>query len=218
MGYTTDLFGKLTLTPNANPMQEEYINKFSSTRRMGRKVDELMKKFKGKDGLPSTITPEQQALLDELSKSGMSVTVKSITETRTAEEIYGKEGEFYVGDNEFAVIDSNTPPGQVPWSDKNFDGLARYEENDRRINEKLCQPSLWCQWILDYDGSLVWDGNEKFYHYIDWLEYMITNFFNPWGIMLNGEIQWEGESSDDIGKIVVKDNVVTVKKGTIVFD
>ena len=149
----------------------------------------------------------------------MSVSVKSIKDTRTADEIYGKEGEFFVGnDDTTGVIDNNTPPGQVPWNDKSFEGMSRFEENQRRAKAGESQPGLWCQWILDYNGELGWDGNEKFYHYVEWLEYLITKFFNPWGIMLNGEIKWKGEETEDIGKIVVVDNVVTVKNGTIVFE
>ena len=39
---------------------------------------------------------------------------------------------------------------------------------------------------------------------------MITHFFQPWGIKLNGEVSWEGENSSDIGEIIVKDNIITV--------
>jgi hypothetical protein len=36
--------------------------------------------------------------------------------------------------------------------------------------------------------------------------------------MLNGEITWEGEDSNDLGKIIVTDNVVEVKTGTITYE
>jgi hypothetical protein len=113
----------------------------------------------------------------------------------------GTEGEFYVGATGFmgqdrclhgSVIDPNSPPST--------------------------QPGLWCQWRPSEDGKAIeWDGGEKFYHYIEWLKYMINHFFQPWGIKLNGEVTWEGENSSDMGKIIVKDNIVTVKQAKITY-
>jgi len=97
------------------------------------------------------------------------------------------------------------------------------------------QPGLWCQWIPgDQDGLpyhegsdegedegatyIVWDGREKFYEYVAWLKYIIENFLIPWGHNLNGEVDWEGEDFDDLGKIIVKDNIVTTKKAKIVYE
>lgn len=219
MGYTTDFNGSLILTPAATQVQADYIQAFSESRRMGRKVDELMKVHKGKHGLPSLIEPskEQQALLDDLAKSGLSVSIKDVEDTRTPEEIYGHEGEFFVGDETTGVIDHNTAPGQVPYGTKGY--TDRYAENDRRTNAGECQPGLWCQWILENDGTeLVWDGGEKFYNYVEWLQYMITKFFNPWGIKLNGTIEWHGEDRSDMGQIVVTDSVIKILTGKITFE
>jgi hypothetical protein len=72
-------------------------------------------------------------------------------------------------------------------------------------------PGIWCQWIINDEGELVWDGGEKFYNYVEWLKYLIENYFQPWGVLLNGEIEWQGESMEDRGMIVVVDNVVTTK-------
>lgn len=72
------------------------------------------------------------------------------------------------------------------------------------------QCGLWCQWNPSDDGiEIVWDGSEKFYHYTEWLEYLIKTFLAPWGYKLNGLVEWRGEDSDDIGVIEVVDNVVT---------
>lgn len=79
------------------------------------------------------------------------------------------------------------------------------------------QPGLWCQWIIE-DNALVWDGNEKFYNYIEWLEYLIKNFFEPCGYKLNGTVEWYGEERSDFGQICVENNNVTVKYGTIVYE
>lgn len=80
------------------------------------------------------------------------------------------------------------------------------------------QPCLWCQWVPSESGTLLaWDGNEKFYHYVEWLEYLVKHFLNPWGHKLNGEVEWHGDDRNDIGKIIVKDNEVTTKQGKITF-
>lgn len=110
------------------------------------------------------------------------------------EDIYGPEGEFYVdgggdfGDNhEDNIIDYNRPPGD--------------------------QPSLWLQWVPTEDRRhLEWDGGEKFYYYITWLEYLIKKVFEPRGYKLNGEVEWYGEDRDDVGTIKVEDNKVTVER------
>lgn len=119
---------------------------------------------------------------------------------------YGEEGEFYVEgggfmgqDHEDNVIDHNRPP--------------------------KTQPGLWCQWVPTEDGrGIEWDGNEKFYDYVEWLEYLINSVF-PYitadgdePLVLNGEIEWYGEDREDIGKIIVENNVVTAKEGRISYD
>lgn len=81
------------------------------------------------------------------------------------------------------------------------------------------QPGLWCQWVpTDGGRTIEWDGGEKFYDYVEWLEYLIKNFLKPWGYKLSGEVTWQGEEPSDIGKIVVKNNKVTIKKAKIVFE
>ena len=103
----------------------------------------------------------------------------------------GRDGCYYVGatgfagqDRDSSVIDYNTPPAD--------------------------QPGLWCQWIPNEDGSSIeWDGGEKFYDYIPWLQYIITNFLSPWGYTINGKVSWRGENASDKGTIVVKDNKIT---------
>src|SRR3990167_457454 len=96
-----------------------------------------------------------------------------------------------------------------------YQWLTRW--NDERHEEAEDFPSHYCQWIPTEDGlHLKWDGNEKFYNYVEWLKYLIKKFFEPKGYKLNGEIIWEGEEHDDTGKIIVADNVVSTKKGKIV--
>jgi hypothetical protein len=108
----------------------------------------------------------------------------------------GNDAEFFVnggGYKDEATIDYNCPP------------------ND--------QPNLWCQWIPSEDGSAIeWDGGEKFYDYIDWIEYIITHFLTPWGITANGSVEWQGEDSGDFGKINIKNSLVSVVRGPKTFN
>lgn len=204
MGYHTDFSGRLALSRPLTEVEKSYINKFSGTRRMKRDVNKLMEMFKGKGGHP-------------------------FPKENTPEGIYGKEGEYFVGgtghagqDNDASVIDQNTPPGELGY-DVKVDFNTRWEENQKRIAEGLCQPGLWCQWIIE-DGDdedeqfLEWDGGEKFYNYIEWLKYLINHFFTPWGVLLNGEIEWSGEEFGDKGIIKVEDNKVKIGKVSYSFD
>ncbi len=112
----------------------------------------------------------------------------------------GDEGGYYVGasgfmgqDRDASVVDSNHPP--------------------------IGQPALWCQWTPNEAGTaIVWDEGEKFYSYVEWLQYLIDHFLRPWGYKLTGEVRWEGEDSGDIGIITVAANKIAVKVGRIVFD
>lgn len=112
----------------------------------------------------------------------------------------GPEGSFFVGglgwagqDEDPSIVEYNDPP--------------------------VGQPGLWCQWQSNEDGTAIeWDGGEKFYYYTEWLEYIIENFLYPWGYVLNGEVQWQGEESDDMGKLVVKNNEVSEKRAVITYE
>lgn len=112
----------------------------------------------------------------------------------------GPEGAYFVGEGGYAgqgggpdIIDGNRPPKG--------------------------QPGLWCQWVPSEDGTeLKWDEGEKFYEYEAWLEYIIEHFMTPWGRTLNGDVEWQGEDRDDIGVLVVRDNVVTTRQGYITYE
>jgi hypothetical protein len=105
---------------------------------------------------------------------------------------YGVDGEYFVGgaghggqDRDETIVEYNSPPST--------------------------QPGLWCQWILTEDGTqLQWDEGEKFYKYIEWLKYLITNFFEPWGNKLSGNVIYQGEEIVDRGVISVLNNEVEV--------
>lgn len=71
------------------------------------------------------------------------------------------------------------------------------------------QPGLWCQWVPSACGGyLGWNGGEKFYHYTEWLEYLIEHFIKPWGYSLTGVVRFQGEEIGDAGVITVEENAV----------
>jgi hypothetical protein len=226
MGYSTDFYGSFKLSRKVTKKEKNYINLFSSTRRMKRDVNKLMELYKGKHGLPhfTILNDEQKELVKKLEDTGLKVSCKNKKDTRTPSQIYGNDGEYFAMDDkqsgqtrDNSIIDYNQPAGQL--TDRNLDFNYMWNENQKKIAAGTCQPGLWCQWVISDDSKeLEWNGGEKFYYYIEWLQYMINHFFQPWNIKLNGEVTWEGEDSSDMGKIILKDNIVTVKQGKITYE
>ncbi|GAQ90811.1 hypothetical protein KFL_006880030 [Klebsormidium nitens] len=78
------------------------------------------------------------------------------------------------------------------------------------LTEKF--PSFYCQWTLSGNKrSLVWDKGEKFYNYVGWLEYLLSNFFAVRGVQLSGTVKWKGANRGDRGSITVEGNRIIVK-------
>ena len=113
---------------------------------------------------------------------------------------YGVDGEYFVdGEGDFGQGDE--------------DNIVNYNE------PPTTQPGLWCQWVPTREGrGIEWNGSEKFYNYVEWLQYIINRFLAPWGYTLTGEVNWEGEDNSDMGKIIVKDNKITTKVATITYN
>lgn len=82
------------------------------------------------------------------------------------------------------------------------------------------QPGLWCQWTPTDDGTTIeWNGGEKFYNAVEWMEYLIRHFIGTNPIAnaelpflskhtLNGTILAQGEDITDRWKLLVENNVV----------
>ena len=197
MGYSTDFGGSFQLSRPTTTVEKDFLDKLVETRRMKRDVNKLMEMFKGEHGYP-------------------------FAEDKTdPNQVYGYMGEYFVGGGgsmgqaqDDSIIDYNSASGNIGWQDYKGDWVLRQKMEDQLNKDSLKQPGLWLQWELSSDGTeLSWDGNEKFYHYIEWLQYLIQHFFEKWGIKLNGEVQWQGEDSSDFGKIIVTDNVVEILNG-----
>lgn len=201
MGYTTDFTGSLQLSKPATAKQKDYINLLAKTRRMQRDVNKLMALYKGEHGYPFA------------------------KDKTNANEVYGFKGEYFAkedgncGQNsDDSIIDYNSASGEIGWKEYDGDWVKRDEMRKALNADKIKQPGLWCQWELNDDGTeLRWDGGEKFYNYIEWLEYLIVHFFKPWKIKLNGEIYWVGEDSDDRGMIKVVNNKITIYDSETVY-
>jgi len=100
----------------------------------------------------------------------------------------GQDGGFGSNGKDDSVLEYNAPPGS--------------------------QPGLWCQWVPSEDGTAIeWNGAEKFYHYTEWIEYLIDNFLEPLGYKVNGIVEWQGEERDDTGVIQIVDNAVITHSG-----
>lgn len=78
-------------------------------------------------------------------------------------------------------------------------------------------PGFWCDWapVKNEKGEwalLAWNGTEKFYDYVDWLEQLCQRFFTPWGITVSGQVEFQGEDSHDRGVILAKESTFTVNR------
>jgi len=152
--------------------------------------------FSGQFDLDKPLTPEHAAYLRQFAQMrhmerNAVKTAKLDDSIREAVGLpVGPEGAYFVRDGDrygqFSrpdVLDYNKPPKG--------------------------QPGLWCQWVPTDDlKGIEWDGGEKFYEYVAWLKYIIEHFLKPWGYVLSGSVEFQGEQFDDRGLIVVQDNDV----------
>ncbi len=214
MGYTTDFSGEFKLDSPLTPEQIEYLKRFNSSRRMKRDasvVATFPDPLREAVGLPIGVEGGYYVGNDEGDNTPLTEddprtpTLARVREWFPSWDedtcckhreslIAGKHGGVFAGQlHDASVVDYNDPPrGQL---------------------------SLWNQWVPNEDGTAIeWDAGEKFYKYTRWLEYIIEHFLKPWGKTINGEVEWVGEDSSDIGKIIVEDNIVRTLVGHIVYE
>ena len=107
----------------------------------------------------------------------------------------GDQGEYFVGGGDFM-------------------GQGHDESITNYNGSPANQPGLWCNWEPSEDGKhMQWDGSEKFYYYVQWLEYIKDNFLTPWGYKMTGEVKWRGEDTSDRGVIVATPSSITTLEG-----
>jgi hypothetical protein len=163
--------------------------------------------FSGEFTVTPPLTPEHKAYLEKFAETRRMKRDEAVTASRPdplREAVglpIGREGGFFV--NEEGLCGQGKETDRHPREDRAEAGILEYNQ------PPAGQPGLWCQWVPNEDGTaIVWDEGEKFYHYIEWLEYMIDKFLRPWGYTLNGSVNWFGESSDDRGIIRVENNEI----------
>lgn len=165
----------------------EFYGQFDLNRKLSKKRFEYLKKF---------------AEIRHMRRIASSKILKNDPLRLAVKLPIGVEGEFFVN------AGGKFGQGQD----------ASIIDNNSYNSPPSTQPSLWCQWVPNEDGTAIeWDGNEKFYEYVNWLHYILDNFLIPWKYVLNGKVTWQGEDPSDSGKIVVKNNVVKVFKGRKVY-
>ncbi|MDP9904740.1 hypothetical protein [Arthrobacter bambusae] len=99
------------------------------------------------------------------------------------------------------------------------------------------KPEIWCHWVADDDGNLVWDEGEKTYNHDQWLVWIIEHLFGPESRAYVGEhlnndprlvhfthdhvvdgiVEARGEDFDDMWRIKAVHNVVKVQHPEIVY-
>lgn len=183
MGYTTEFSGRFVFDKPLTNDQKTFINCWGSYRRMAHDIEKLKPSFYEVQPIGF-----DKNCLELYKKTGLD---------KIHGPTFGVEGEFY-----FQV----TEPG---YPSNGFGDLTVLDHN----RPPKTQPGLWCQWIVSKDRkTLMWDGGEKFYDYIQWLEYMIKNFFTPWGISMFGKVEWRGEDFHDCGVIQVNGTKILVTR------
>ena len=193
MGYTTDFKGSFTLDRPLTADQKEYLNMFADTRRMTRDPVKLqLMKDSGKGN---------RRCFELLAILGLPLGEKGDFYCGTG--MAGQDGGHFNSSTDNSVVEYNTAPGETKWGD--LGGKS-----------KGGQPGLWCQWNPSEDGTeIAWDGSEKFYNYIEWIQYLIATFLAPWGYKVNGEVVWQGEDTGDVGVIEIVDNEVYVHEKVV---
>lgn len=87
--------------------------------------------------------------------------------------------------------------------------LRQLEGADGREMDDPDAPGTYCQWQITRDCSgIEWDGGEKFYDYVEWLQYIIDKILAPSGIHLTGSVAYFGEEVTDNGMLIIKDGKV----------
>ena len=98
--------------------------------------------------------------------------------------------------------------------------LNEFNQEEVTVND---QPNSYCQWVATKDGTgIEWDGGEKFYDSVKWMQLLIDNFIgsNPsqkekypflTGHKLSGVINASGEDVNDIWALLVVGDIATEK-------
>jgi len=234
MGYDTHFEGQLTIDKPLTHWQIFYLNEFAETRHMIRNVTKI--KYNNTDNrhwllqlMNLPLNPGGEFYLP-ITKPTITCSLKNFKSftpafQKTILTLFCIHRFHYqhLDKNLFILIANRVI--RDSFMDNSTNIMADYESFNCCImalqhiehspdiinyNEPYStQPGLWCQWIV-LEQSLIWNGGEKFYKYREWLEYLIKEFFIPWGYTLNGRITFQGEDQDDCGYITVQNNILDI--------
>jgi hypothetical protein len=152
--------------------------------------------FTGKFNLDKPLTPEHRAYLEAFAQTRRMQ--RNAEKAATMPDLIREAAGLPIGEQGGYFVGSTKDYGQDHTPD-----VTDYNQ------EPTGQPGLWCQWTPNEDGSAIeWDQGEKFYRYVEWIEYLIRHFLSPWGYTLNGTVEYQGEDSSDKGRIVIVNNGV----------
>ena len=71
----------------------------------------------------------------------------------------------------------------------------------------------WFNLEFNTEGNLQWDGGEKTYDMQEKIQYLIDKTIEKWPeLQFNGEMQADGEETDDNWILKVTDNIVTTEE------
>jgi len=102
-----------------------------------------------------------------------------------------------------------------PLDTKTFKYLKQISEGE---HEKLDgMPKWWCPWNPEDEETIIADDG-KAYDAEEWLTYIIEHILKPKGYILNGEVEWSGDESDDRGRYVVTNNKVKTQVAKIIYE
>lgn len=229
MGYTTDFVGDFTVDIPLTKSQIYYLNKFSNIRHMRRDInllppDPILQivglplSYEGEhfvgtsfcDNIPLWTPHTNRLFNDEFQQKVLLLLY--IQKCNTSDinrdvfftiiqylsmNVWARD--YNCGEN-LAYIDNTI--------NRYFDIVPTSTLDHNR--PPTTQPGLWCNWESNPDGTLIrWNGAEKFYEYIRWLQYIIDHFMIPWGRKLTGEITFQGEARRDAGTMHITDNILT---------
>lgn len=94
------------------------------------------------------------------------------------------------------------PPTEVVVRLNELDDIDGREQDDDKM------PSGYNQWKLTPDcRHIEWDGGEKFYDYVEWLQYIIDTVLTPNDIALSGSVAYSGENASDNGILTIENGI-----------
>lgn len=95
--------------------------------------------------------------------------------------------------------------------------MADHDQREKGPWQIPNPPGYRCQWEPSRDGtSFAWDGNEKFYDSVEWME-VIVGCLQTTGHRCDGDIVAHGERRGDVWLLRVRNNVVTRVEGRLGF-